>query len=103
MPRKTKEYPWTKFAPEVIEKAEAVMMGFTTDDDKKFLNYTSRTVDLSQTEKWALDTNDEFFAEYRRTDIDHAKYDRTIGACSFDVSFYGQYFGRARSQVVVTA
>src|SRR5205823_9532615 len=24
-------------------------------------------------------------------------------ACSFDVSFYGQYFGRARSQVVVTA
>ncbi|MBA7580568.1 hypothetical protein ES708_22461 [subsurface metagenome] len=65
MPAKEKKYKWVIFTPEVIKQAHdslvSTLPGKSREPTLKILR-----IQLSAIEQWAHDTEEEFFADYRR-------------------------------------
>jgi len=69
LPKKTKDYPWVKFPPEGIQDALRVFQQQGPGD----LISTTYNVHVSNVERWELESENEFNAEYRRN-IEHATF-----------------------------
>jgi hypothetical protein len=63
MPQKEKIYEFTKFPPEVINKALDVYFE-SSKNVKKLGASCSRKIELNEQEAWDFDNNEEFFSEY---------------------------------------
>lgn len=74
MPEKTKDYDRVIFTPEAIKEAENVFVSTLLQKDRKMTHQTLR-IQLSATEQWAHDTEEEFFADYRKG-FEYASFDR---------------------------
>lgn len=64
MPEKTKTYERVIFTPEVIK--EAIEELKATLSGKSEMTFQSLTIGMSPQEKWRHDTEEEFFADYRK-------------------------------------
>src|SRR5437879_4512470 len=102
MPEKEQRFRLTKFPPEALRSAleiywvEAGMVGEDDPEGKKknmfyippsehrARSVTSRRVEVTDDEVWNFDTDDEFYAEYRR-DIYEASFG---GSGGLHVSFH---------------
>ena len=62
---KSKAYPDVDFTPEVIREAVEVLTSFIEEKNRK-LSRCSRSVSLVNGETWSHDTDEEFFADYRK-------------------------------------
>jgi len=65
---KSKRWSRTKFPPEVIERGRAEVARQAGDSSQ-----IGRTVHMGS-ESWRFDTDPEFYAEYRRSNVDGASY-----------------------------
>lgn len=65
MPTKKKTYNRVIFTPEVMKRAENVLASTLEEKDRKITTQFLR-IQLSATEKWEHDTEEEFFADYQR-------------------------------------
>ena len=72
MPTKTKRYERVIFTSEVIKKAEQVLVATLPDEERKF-KFQTLEIESSTGEEWLHDTEDEFFADYRK-DFSHATF-----------------------------
>jgi len=66
MPTKQKTYERVIFTPEVIKEAENVLVSSLKEKDRKITNQIL-TIQLSGVEQWTHDTEEEFFADYRKS------------------------------------
>jgi hypothetical protein len=72
MPSKSKDYDWTKFSVKTLKRARATFKKLRPDpclDERT--TYSVETADV----RWTLDTEEEFFAEYRLEDTGTASYE----------------------------
>jgi hypothetical protein len=65
MPEKTKTYNRVVFTPDAIKQADNVFFSALAKKDRKPI-FQSLRVQLSATEEWRHDTEDEFFADYQK-------------------------------------
>lgn len=65
MPAKKKTYKRVIFTPEIIKEADNVLVSTLTAKDRKITTQILR-IQLSATEQWEYDTEEEFFADYRK-------------------------------------
>ncbi|MBA7645012.1 hypothetical protein ES703_52764 [subsurface metagenome] len=72
MPTKEKTYNRVIFTPEVIKEAVDVLVA-TLPDKERQLSFEKLEIKLSAGENWAHDTENEFFADYRK-DFEHARF-----------------------------
>ena len=72
MPTKTKHYRWVKFPEEAIREALQAFQENVSEGD--VTDHRWREVEMSADESWQLDTDEEFYAEYRR-DVKSARYE----------------------------
>lgn len=88
MPRKQKTYERVIFTPEVIKEALEVLLTTLPDADKN-LPHQILEITLPSKEYWAHDSEDEFFADYRRG-FNKAQYRKfsTGGPIDFIVSSF---------------
>jgi hypothetical protein len=91
---KSKNYLDTRFKPEIIDEAVHVLTSFIKDEKHRPSNFRRR-IKLETGESWSYDTDEEFFADYRKP-FNEAHY--ILGSSwdrfQLDVSFYGQIFDR---------
>jgi len=62
---KSKNYPETCFSPEVICRAMYILASFA-EEEKCKPNVNTRRITLENGESWSHDTDEEFFADYRK-------------------------------------
>lgn len=86
MPTKTKHYGWVKFPEEAIR--EALRVFYESHGEESQTARRWRSVHISTDESWYLDTDEEFFAEYRR-DIRGARYECESGHFTVEYAPYG--------------
>jgi hypothetical protein len=65
VPRKTKRYEDTKFAPTVIRQAHRTFLTYIPDELRPWLETAHNRTTANATENWHFDKDDDFFAEYR--------------------------------------
>jgi predicted nucleotide-binding protein len=65
MPEKKKTYERVIFTPEVIKEAAGVLEA-TLPDEKRKLRFETLEIELSSGEEWSHDSEEEFFADYRK-------------------------------------
>jgi len=89
VPEKKKTYEWVKFRPETLRKV-LQHLDSAVETPKPEHSVRQREVVTSAGETWSLDTDDEFFAEYRRDSTDQATYQIIIaGGASLWTVFRG--------------
>ena len=71
--KKKKTYVDVRFKPEVIREATELLDSFLDEGKRKQYVTCYRSVDISRTESWMYDTDEEFFAALRR-DYRDAEY-----------------------------
>ena len=84
---KTKRYDRTKFSPEVIHKALEELEKSLSDEDMKGVGIPRFLYVWKGNERWAHDTDAEFFADYRSDDTCSAYYERFYQNSSLKVSY----------------
>jgi predicted nucleotide-binding protein len=67
--KKTRAYGYTKFPPEVLREGRLALMS----DASKKPSWTILEVYVGP-DAWHFDTEEEFFAEYRKSEVYHANY-----------------------------
>lgn len=82
MPQKQKTYERVIFTPEVIKEAFKVLLTTLPDADKNLPRKTLE-ITLPSGEYWAHDSEDEFFADYRRG-FNQAQYRKFSGGGEID-------------------
>ncbi|NLH22208.1 MAG: nucleotide-binding protein [Methanothrix sp.] len=95
---KQKEYLNTYFPPEVIIEALNILSAFIEDGERKFENL-KRSIKLKNGEIWSHDTDEEFFADYRKP-FEQASFGLWLSGTRF--YFYTFIFGRD-TQVTIRA
>jgi hypothetical protein len=80
---KTKVYPDTCFPPEVVCEAVDVLTSFIEEENLE-PNGLKRRITLENGESWSHDTDEEFFADYRKP-FDRAAYGFGLSKFNFDV------------------
>lgn len=85
--KKSKEYYDTRFSPEVFVEAynQLVKQAETEKTDGELKVSSSLKVRKGLT-AWSHDNDEEFFADYRDSDIDYAHYSKSIEYGSYDLS-----------------
>src|SRR2546422_5395653 len=98
--KKAKEYEWTKFTPEVLQRGiEAFRTKLPKSKPGGFL-FTSSSYEVSKgKEKWTFDNESEFYPDYR-FDCDYAMVQIYSGSIHLNV-FYHQPFGIPITEVSV--
>jgi hypothetical protein len=90
LPTKEKSYAQAKFPPAVIKQAHAVFIGYVPEKVRE--RYVSGFERSTQTgvERWTFDSDEEFFAEYRRQ-IDRGRIHYWSGGleANLDYAFNG--------------
>jgi hypothetical protein len=82
--KKSKTYYHVKFPPEVICEAAEILFEFLEEKQQKNFLY-SRELQITRTESWIYDTDEEFFADYRKGH-DTSYYSKWIS--DFDFTIY---------------
>lgn len=86
MPKKEKTYDRVIFTPEVIK--EAVDRVITTLPEKqKEMTSKNFRIAVSPEESWAHDTEEEFFADYRK-DFQHASFEKSYNYGKAKIEFF---------------
>ncbi len=62
---KSKNYPEVRFTPDVVREACEILKSFIKDNKNSPHTYV-RTIELTNTESWTYDTDEEFFADFRK-------------------------------------
>lgn len=65
---KSKVYPYVKFAPEVIREAAEILTSLIEEENYKY-HTTARKIQLTDSESWSYNTDEEFFADFRKSFI----------------------------------
>ena len=104
VPEKQRDYSWVKFRPEtlrqVLKHVEAAAGALTPPAGHR------REVVTSGGETWSLDTDDEFYAEYRRDSTNEAIYYALITGgleASFIMTFHRYGYGGPTTHVGIRA
>jgi len=84
MPESTRHYYHVVFTPEVIEEAKSVLER-TLPEGQKEAGYVYRKIVLSLEEEWSHDTDEEFFADYRK-EFQGATFQKCYGVSENGVS-----------------
>lgn len=87
MPAKTKKYNGIVFTPEVMKTAVDVLVATLPKDNKDLVHQTLE-IDLSE-EKWEHDSEDEFFADYRKG-FDSANFRKWNSEADINVHVYSR-------------
>ena len=95
---KQKDFLNTYFPPEVIIEALNILAAFIEDGERKFEN-PKRSINLKNGETWSHDTDEEFFADYRKP-FKNASF--RLWLCGTRFYFYVFIFGRD-TQVTIMA
>jgi hypothetical protein len=92
MPEKVKDYLRVKFSPEVIRAAYQVFLKCVPRKSRILDHPSNREIEY-EGETWTFDSDDEFFADYRK-DVKSARFARShdppgrLPYCDFRVNFY---------------
>jgi hypothetical protein len=81
---KSKAYPYANFTPEVIREAVGTITSFI-EESKRNPNSCRRRIELTNGEGWKHDTDEEFFADFRKN-FNYAIYE--LNWYSFDFYIY---------------
>lgn len=101
MPEKTKTYTWAKFPPETFRRVLAYLDSLANSGPH---GVRQRQVTTSSGEKWVSDTDDEFFAEYRRESTTDAVHQVAVGPrASYYFNYHGQQYGGPTLTVAIRA
>ncbi len=84
--KKSKTYLKTKFDPVVFKKAEKILMGYLKDNESRFSStiLRVRVGDIS----WTHDSEDEFFADYRKEELLSFNFERNEGSRALEVYWF---------------
>ena len=99
MPRKQKTYERIIFTPEVIKEALEVLLTTLPDTDKNLPRQTLE-ISLPSKENWLHDSEDEFFADYRRG-FNQAQYRKFSGGGEIDFMVHSVKQNRPLSNITV--
>jgi len=90
VPQKTKTFAWTKFSPETFRKVLVYLQSVPGSDSH---SVGQREVSTNSDEKWTFDTDDEFFAEYRRDSTTAAVHQIRLGAsCTYYFNYHAHLY-----------
>lgn len=99
MPEKTKTYDRVIFTPEVIKEAVEVLRA-TLPAGKRKVRYENFEVELSSGEKWCHDTEEEFFADYRK-EFEHVRFTKHFEKAGITFAVYLRSYGTEDTTVII--
>ena len=85
MPKKEKRYIHVVFTPEVISQSVEMLESILSWRERR-MKHGYLNIELPSGEEWSLDTEDEFFAEYRKG-FNHVNFVRLYGLDEY-ITFY---------------
>ena len=101
--QKTSRYPWTKFQPDVVRAGIEEVYRLDPGERTKFDADAVRTVRIGQ-QTWAFDDDGEFFAEYRKPDVEFAHMYKLSSGYALSLQYEkGFESGYVETEVGVTA
>jgi hypothetical protein len=86
---KSKAYPYANFTPEVIREALGILTSFI-EETKREPQCCIRRIQLTDTESWLHDTDEEFFADFRKK-FHYSNYDLNWSGFCFRIFVQYQY------------
>lgn len=84
---KEKIYPEVRFSPEVIRKATELFESFVDKEQRTQISTSTRTIQLTGTEKLSYDSDEEFFADFRKAHL-YSFYTRSGAGYSLNIYTY---------------
>jgi len=86
---KSKLYPDVEFTPEVIRESVEILSSFIEEKNRK-PSSCKRRISLENGESWSLDTDEEFFADYRKA-FNRVSYGLSWTGYDFEVWIFSQH------------
>lgn len=84
--KKTKEYPHTRFPPEVLRKAREKIESWAEEQSGNS-SALQASIQIDEQEKWQFDNEDDFFPHYRK-EHSYSYYDVTVGNMHLTIEVY---------------